>query len=344
MHSLNVAQNGIELGQSLLAAADIGGLLTGGNGLLDCSSGPEWRNPLGFDTVRTQSFDALVQNCDDGRPLGWEGGYQGSDSGKVFLRFSNNPEEEPDRDTDSVVILRSLGAVESRTRSWSKTPAPNLFSLVEARLRQQRPFESRAALTLVGHQALLDWSGGTLIGGPGGAIAAVQWPEPGLLDAVRSRVSSLEGMTLEGSLPLLQDFTQACSDNPSLIEMLEACLEGRLETHLLGLAGRHAQHVRGCSLRGAQSGLVVSSGDVELSSGCRLSGVLVHVGGGLLTFRGGATVRGAVWAVAGPDESLHFRLEPGAEIAYEADSCLQVSTQLKPTLIYWRILFPEMVL
>jgi hypothetical protein len=99
------------------------------------------------------------------------------------------------------------------------------------------------------------------------------------------------------------------------------------------------------------SGIVVAIGDVEISDGAEIDGLLLHLGRGRLVFKGNSIVSGAVW-VSSFDTSggnlvcdeIQLTLSENTQLIYDSDSVDRALQYLPATQLEWRVIFPEMSL
>jgi hypothetical protein len=359
LHSLVVAENGLELARISLSAAPIDEILVGANGRLDSPIEGICRNPVSLDEARWTEPGRLSTSCDDGL-LGNLGltprspGYEVGPDEWVFLRVFNNPEEPPERDEDGIVTVRSVGVCAVDDPDGTVLGSGNHVTVVEARLRKESAFESDAALTLVGGPTTLAWETHGSAGDPPVKISVVEFPDPGLYEIVRS---SLEASSSEQTFQLVNESRERLPDSAFhrvLGEDFWEGLDARLrsaQTGERGVLDRWDLHFLpdGGVISDQATGLFFSSGQLTITNSARLRGVVVHLGRGGVTLSGSALVQGALWMLsapaAEPGESLSgSRLEvlDQARLEFDAEAVESALKFLPVTQIYWRLIFPEM--
>lgn len=363
LRSLVLAENGIALSKAAFAGADPNRLLTGPNGNLDCSQGQEWRSPLPLDVARQVDVGLVSVPCDDGLLAGWNAGYDSVDGGRVFFRYSNNPDEPPERDEDGIVLVRSLAILPAQMRGPFSDLGKNHVALVEAWLRREKVFESGGALTVVGSLGELVFVGDQFrIEGSGrsGVLVCSELDSSleGHLDHLLTEFQARQIAGAGRSLPSIEVLDlkadhpvwAAVLREPPLWRHLRAVLR-QGNSHSPRSDSEGLQRLNGGSIKGVVSGLFLAEGDVRLEKNLRLSGLLIHLGGGSLQMEGGALVRGAVWvsSLETTDEHLkcepvRFRMSGTSRIVYDQSLIQQAVAHLPPTQLGWRILFPEMEL
>ena len=158
------AESGIERGRALIPAVDLDSLLKGADGAHSGTGFPEWRNPIPLAKARTIDPGSWTPHRDDGIPFqgensGVPGGYSAAGRGHFFLRFTNNPEEDPSRDEDQVILLRSLGIAALPLPDPLLPDIRNGITLIEARFRKETTFLLPSPLTLFGDSGNFEWNG-----------------------------------------------------------------------------------------------------------------------------------------------------------------------------------------
>jgi len=356
LHSRVLADNGIEIGRSLLAAADIPALLKGPDGVAGCQDGAGYRDPLSFDSAAATPISELGISCDDGLAgPEWVTGYESAGGGRIFLRFTNNPEEDGYGDSDGVVILRSMGVVPGRVNSVRRLPVRNQVSMVEARLCQEMPFHLPAGLVLVGSRAEVELTDGRLDGADSTCVGVSGDAGNELLEDVEGSLLGQEGIELTGAGDLIRDVGADLALNPAFTRLRESWIKRRLRVYLRGLigpgsVGASRPGIRylpdGGVLSGKQAGLFLTSGDVEVADGTELVGLLAHMGGGALRIGSEVHVRGALWVVnlgeSGEGGTLRLEAGSGFQLEYDFEAARSAEAQARPSVLNWRIIFPGM--
>ncbi len=363
LHSRILAENGIEYARALLPRLEMESLLRG----LDrnwCSGGAQWRNPLPLDEARRIDPASIQLSCDDGLPHlnGTPLAHSRLDgAGGFWIRFSNNPEEDPQNDLDSIILVRSLGVSPSRAPHPSLPGIVNSVSLLEVRLRQERSFFLNHPLTVFADSALFVWEGEDfrVEGGDQAAFGGVSLQGSRLMHDLLASLTPPQSLQLKGAglTPSLRDIRLdwlAGTDQRRFFSFrFWDSLTRKLPFFDQGLEGNLAMLEDPGSLVVDYEGVLFSRGDVELTGSSRISGLLVHLGGGRLTLRDNAQVEGAVWLSnlqggapggsalkAGP---VRFRMSRRAAIHYNEEAIRRAVAALPPTQLGWRVIFPETI-
>jgi hypothetical protein len=360
LHSVVLAENGIEYARTLLPHVDLDQLLSGPDGIHSGTSWSEWRNPMPFASARRLDPSFWTVSRDDGWPsldnqLLLPSGYPASGApGYFYLRFSNNPEEPPDKDQDRVVVVRSLGLVPSRI-GHAFPHARNDLTLVEALFRQERVFELEAALVLFGDSGEFEWSGDDfqVRGGIRPAVGVVA--ESPLESQLRTSWSAAQALRLTGTggPPSVEDQMSNYRESPVYRRVFEVSFWQHFLENVSGFTDTRQPglfyYPNGGSFTGSWQGILAVRGDCSFSE-VEVDGLLLHLGGGRLVIDSGASMRGAVWmsnVQVGEDQQMtlgpvRLRVSGSACISYDASSVRRALALVPPTQLGWRILFPEM--
>ncbi|MEE8585633.1 MAG: hypothetical protein V3T83_12365 [Acidobacteriota bacterium] len=361
LHSRVLAENGIEYARALLPRLELESLLQGLDGGW-CGGGSEWRNPLPLDEARRIDPDTFQPSCDDGLPhlngaplppSRLDGG------GGFWIRYSNNPEEDPQSDLDGVIVVRSLGVAPSRAPHPSFPSATNSVSLLEVRLRQETSFLLRHPLTVFADSALFVWEGEDfrVEGGEQAAFGGVSQSSRLFQDLLASLTPSqslrLQGAGLTPSLRDIRlDWLASTAQRRFFSIRFWESLTRNLPLFNQGLEGNLAWLENPGPVALDFEGILFCRGDLELSGSSRISGLLVHLGGGRLTLRDNAQVEGAVWlsnlqSGAGGSGleagAVSFKMARRASIRYDEEAVRTAIAALPPTQLGWRIVFPETI-
>lgn len=352
LKALAMAQNGIRVARSVLASTTAADLLAGPDGTSNC---PGLRNPVSFEAARTLDPDRWTTPCDDGFPNRYQRFQPVGRSGYFLFRFSNNPEEGSSGDRDGILLVRSLGLVPDRRCRPPR--CSHHLALVEARFRKEYAFAVDAPLALVGSALDLVWAEQRLpFAGSGPWFTVV---ETGPSTLMRDVAAALEAAFPDGTdVPrLVTEATEQFQEDPNRRRILLPEYWAALSAQLARLKNPPAPAVarglhvleEGGRLVGDYSGVLFSRGSLTLSSSVRFTGLLIHLGSGTLTLETGARVAGAIWManVGTPlnpsgGGRLQLMLDPGAEIRFDGPQLEEALSLLPPTLLGWRIIFPEM--
>ncbi len=360
MHSQVLAANGLELARAMLPAVETPELLLGSNGVPDCLGVPGWRDPVPLESAWQTDPMLLTSDCDDGLPsfLGLTPSAPAmptTDGGWILLRFSNDPGEPPGEDHNGTVVVRSMGIVPARLRQTARFSGRNNVTMVEAHLRRERGFAAETALTLVGEGARIRLPAADSIQREGGPpLEIIEYPEAGLVDDIEQTARDL-GLAVDN---WYRNVSEARLSDPSLLRLLEPGFWMDLNARLESLGGGRGSsdsgrglHVlpQGAVLEGEREGLFLACGDVVLSSGTSLRGLLVHLGGGRVRIESGASLCGALWMTgftageAGLESrDIDLEIRPGGQLIYDEKNVRGAMAYLPPTQLMWRIIFPEM--
>ena len=362
LHSRVLAENGIEYARALLPRLELESLLLGLDGSW-CGGRAEWRNPLPLDEARRIDPATFQPSCDDGLPH-WNGALvppsRLDGRGGFWFRYSNNPEEDPQSDLDSVILVRSLGVAPSRAPHPSFPSATNSVSLLEVRLRQETSFLLRHPLTVFADTALFVWEGEDfrVEGGEQEAFGGVSLQSSRLLQDLLASLTPSQSLRLTGAglRPSLRDIrldwlASTAQRRFFSIRFWES-LTRNLPLFDQGLEGNLAWLENPGPVALDFEGILFCRGDLELSGSSRISGLLIHLGGGRLTLRDNARVEGAVWlshlqrGLGGgrlQAGTVSFKMARRASIRYDKEAVRTAIAALPPTQLGWRIIFPETI-
>lgn len=353
------AENGIEYASSLLSTIDLNATLGGPDGI-PCPG--TRRNPASFqDAVQLAPGD-WEASCDDGFPV-TEGGasagkaIHGARGRMAAIRFSNNSEEDPRRDQDRVVLVRSLGVAPRLTAAPETPEVRNSAFLIEARLRQERALEPSGAINILADEASLSWSGRafSVDGADHAAIAAATWTGDSLpadlADSVA--VSQIGSFQADQGLPLFMDFRLDLLSSPDRQRILSPGFWSHFRLRLpdfdRGLQGGLAFLSEPGDFSASFQGFLAVAGELRLKGDALVRGLLVHLGPGRVEMTDRARVEGAIWLTNAeePQPGLHaepvsFAMGDQAAVRFDAAAVREALSQLPATRLGWRILFPEM--
>jgi hypothetical protein len=361
LYSLVLAENGVECARALLPHVDLNELLAGQDGRFSGTARPQWRNPVTFEEARTLCPETWTPAVDDGLPFPdgalVSGRYLAPGGGSFFLRFSNNPEEPPERDSDQIVIVRSLGLVPAGLRDLSPGSAINDVTLIEARFRQELSFLLPSPLTLMGGSGAFEWAGSEfwIHGESEFAVSVASSAGPGLLEDLINSLSVEQRDCLSGTghRPSVRDASELFESHPAHRRLLAPAFWQHFLEELPRWGRRAADTVRwmpeGGIIDQPFSGLVLAQGNLQLQESCLITGLVLHLGAGEVTLQDEAQIRGGLWlcdAASSPDPSsagpLRLRLRDRACIVYDRAAIRYALKSFPPTQLGWRILFPEM--
>ena len=363
LHSLVLADNGIEYARTLLPLVELNPLLLGPDGTHCGTELPEWRSPMSFrEAVRCQT-SLWRPSCDDGLAVynGQEllpGGYRSSGGGRFFLKFSNNPEEPPGHDEDHVILVRSLGMVPNPIHDPFFPTVRNGVALIETRLRQERSFLLTSPLTLFGDRASFQWQGAlfSIQGEEEFAISIVSVSESHLLQELLESLTMAQGERIQGHgiRPSIRDAAHLYRTHPIYRNLFSVGFWSHLLHQLPDFADTLEGNVvylpNGGVVDYPFSGILIARGDLVLRGQARIEGLLLHLGSGKLALLDGTQVTGGVW-MSNLDtngeslkaRSISLQVSGTCSIRYERAAILKARAFLPPTQLGWRILFPETV-
>ncbi|MCZ6877764.1 MAG: hypothetical protein O7G29_06455 [Acidobacteria bacterium] len=363
LYSLVLAENGIEFARTLLPHLELDSLLAGVDGTHSGGHSPEWRSPMPFAESLRVAPSTWVPPDDDGLPS-YQGqpllpkGYPAEGRGHFFLKFSNNPEEDPEHDEDHIVLVRSLGIVPSQVQDPFFPTVKNSVALLEARLRQERAFSLPSPLTLFGDSGAFQWEGESFIveGGQEFAISLVSPTPSTLLQDLMGSLSLSQQQSIRGQgvTPSIRDASPLYLTEQIYRGLFSSEFWNHFLTQLPKFTDQLMQGIAflpdGGILDSPFSGILIARKDLVLRDRAQIQGLLLHLGGGRLTLRDRAEVIGGVWMsnhdstgdnLKTPQLSLH--VSGSSAIRYDGAAIRKALTLLPPTQLGWRVLFPETV-
>lgn len=293
LYSFTLAESGIEYARSLIAAVDLDSLLKGADGVHSGSGFPEWRNPIPLGKARTIDPGSWRPERDDGIPfqgenLGLTGGYSAAGRGHFFLRFSNNPEEDPSRDEDQVILLRALGIAALPLPDPLLPDIRNSITLIEARFRKETTFLLPSPLTLFGDSGNFEWNGRNfqVAGSSGHGISIIETSTSGLYQDVLGSLAGSQRSRIrgQGTHPSISDITSRYTSSP----VYRRLFEPKFWTHFEEQLPRFSSDPAGRIQLFAEGGTITGQG-----RGCR--------------DRTGRSLPGSRGPVSGPSDSPGWR-------------------------------------
>lgn len=363
LHSLTLAGNGLEYARALLPGVDLNRLLAGPDGRFQAGRPVHWRDPLNLKEAAQLDPARWHISSDDGLLtfVATKGSlnhvYHSPDGGYFVLRFSNNPEEDPSRDLDHEVLVRSLGVAPKKIPLLPGGKNRNSIALIEARFRQERFFDLPGAVTFFGGRIELHLAGSrTRIDGglqPALCVISPDGASP-LQRLLRSLApDAATRITGWGSTPSAREETSTYRASPNYRRAFSPAFWHHFVTHLPRFRDKVNPGIHlfadGGTLEGDLRGIVVVRGKFILAGEGQVTGLLIHLGAGSLTLRDSAEVRGAVWLSnidssaqtlkAGP---VRLQLSDFSSIRFDRRAVDKAVALFPPTEIYRRIIFPEM--
>lgn len=372
LHSMVLASNGIEYACSILPFQDHERLFSGGLDGVTCGDRGEFeRNPFDFSEAQLTLLRELRVRCDDGWPSsedrllipdGW-----GSDrDGKFFVRFSAVPESFSGANRENVFVVRSMGLVPNRLPGFAGS-LRNHVTLLEATVRLDREFALEGALTMMAAGAEIEAAEGVNnLAGEGGAAAAFLGGES---ESLRTSVVGQLGAGARASPAnaLPPDLFLDLNSTWSLDPLHNRLFLGEFWSHFmesiddfgaaLGSEGPDDWKLywlpKGGDVPDGLQGIVVARGDLRIGNAVHFNGIVLHLGGGRLVLEERARVKGAVWMsnhgfevpteleglVLGP---VSLGLGRSSAIEFNREAVQRALGVFPPTLLRWRIIFPEM--
>ncbi|MGW8180400.1 MAG: hypothetical protein ACWGQW_16815 [bacterium] len=361
LRSQVLAENGIEYAKHLLPYLQTDELLVGADGEPCLTLEPEWRNPTPLEVAQKYNPDEWLGECDDGLFVLPGNAFGHGLESACFVRFSNNPEEEPFEDFDHVLIARSMGIVPERISSILVPELINHVTVLEVSLRQEVLFDLPSPLVIFGDGGDFYFEGVDFLvdGGSECAISVL-----GL--AGSSAWSDLQDALLAGQLASLQSggghgpIRDASAHYASRYysRLFEVSFWEHFLEHLPEFAEPFSSScqesglyylLEGGVLEDTSGGLLVVQGDLELVGNAHFSGLLLHLGNGVLSLRDDAAVTGGVWLsnldLSGDELGSHnvsLALAGSSRISYDSGLIQAALQNLPATQLGWRMIFPEM--
>ncbi len=369
LQSIVMAENGVETAKAVVARSNLDDLLSGPDGEPCSLSDPGWRNPMPLELARTLDPREWVPNCDDGLVTQEPGirlsrGLYTAQNAFFLLRFSNNPEEPSFEDHDQIVLARSMGVVPARVNDSALTGIRNHVYLIEAKLRKETSFGLPSALTIGGDLIDIRLEGTDFLvdGTEETGISFVMIQVPGAEELFRQAIQPDQVGCFQGAAgaPSLRDATEMFVNEKRFARLLSSEFWTHFEASLPEFADSLPSQgsitpeglfflPEGGVIDASISGIVVAFGDLEVSNGAGIDGLLLHLGRGRLTFSGNSVVTGAVW-VSNFDTSsanlecdeIQLTLSESTRLIYDSDAVDRALRQLPATQLEWRVIFPEM--
>ncbi|UCF37725.1 MAG: hypothetical protein JSU96_02340 [Acidobacteriota bacterium] len=365
LYAVSLSASGIEYGRSLLQSLEPDELLKGRDGVL-CASG-ESRDPVPAAIARFEDLRGWSPSCDDGYPFDPESGgtlyrYEASESASFWVRFSNDPAEEYGTDTNGIIVLRSLGVAGASLSSPELPRFKNHVALTEAAFRIEKQFEVSAALTLFASELQLDLDGSQfqVNGGEVPAVGVIGLAGANLVEEFEQAVGAaqLERFGSGETIPVVADLSRRYESNETLSVLLQPGFWQHVEQHLADFArpipadtpsgsGLYL-FTDGDTLVQTLSGVVIGQGDLRLTEDSRIRGLLIHLGNGSLHLEADSVVEGGVWLsnvdaskVSLTSRPVQLRIADQSSIRYDREQVRSALSQLPPTQLYWRMIFPE---
>ncbi len=354
LQALSLAQNGIRVGRRLWAAMDAPQLLEGPDRKPGC---PGTRDPVDLESARRLDPQRWTAPCDDGFAQESLRRFQRMPGGGYFaFRFSNDRAEEPGLDRNGILLVRSLGLVEDRR--CGRPGCGNHLSLVEATLRKEYAFDVLTPFTLAGGRLKLEWPEGEApVRGPTPWFSLLGPGSAAMAALLREALAGNAGNLPAGPDPVV-DANALYQEDPNRSRIFQAGYWAALDEGLRELpppdpAGPVTDGLHylagGGVLGGRYSGVLLVRGDLVVLPGAEFYGLLIHLGSGSLKLCSGARLEGAVWMSDfrdGPDGpqagELRLQVEPAVTISYHRGVLNRALGLLPPTVLGWRIVFPEM--
>ncbi len=369
LQSITMAENGVETAKAVVARSNLDELLAGPDGEPCSLSDPGWRNPMPLELARTLDPREWVPTCDDGLITQEFGitlsqGLYISQNAFFLLRFSNNPEEPSVEDRDQVVLARSMGVVPTRVNDPALTGIRNHVYLIETKLRKETSFGLQSALTIGGDLIDIRLEGTDFLveGTDEAGISFVMIQVPGAEELFRQAIQPDQIGCFQGAgvTPSLRDATEMFVNEKRFARLLSPEFWTHFEARLPEFADSPPSPdsitpeglfflPEGGMIDASISGIIVAFGDVEVSNGAGIDGLLLHLGRGRLIFSGNSAVTGAVWVsnfdTSGENlvsEEIQLTLSGSTRLIYDPDAVERALRQLPATQLEWRVIFPEM--
>jgi hypothetical protein len=371
LQSIAMAENGVETARAIIADSNLDELLAGPDGAGCLLPEPGWRNPMPVDLARTMDPREWVPDCNAGLVTQESGvrlsrGLYEGQNGFFMLRFTNNPEEPLFEDRDQIVVARSMGVVPERVSDPALSRIKNHVYLIEAKLRKETSFRLSSALTIAGDLLDIRLEGSDfLVEGSeeaGISFVTIQLPSAQELFHQALQPDQIGCFSGAGELPSLLDATEKFTGEKRLSRLLTSEFWTHFEANLpdfgdaIPASGSSVLDglffmPEGGVINKPLSGIVVAIGDVEISDGAQIDGLLLHLGRGRLVFSGNSTVSGAVWASSFDTSDgdlvcneIRLTLSESTQLIYDSDAVDRALQYLPATQLEWRVIFPEMSL
>ena len=361
LHSEVLAENGVEYARHLLPYLEINDLLRGSDGVWCDMQAFEWRNPMSLDIAQRIKLDSWTPQCDDGLLLPASSGPGNTEASSFFVRFSNNPEEEPFSDIDHILIARSMGIVPEKLSTVFAPEIKNCVTVLEVRLRQEVLFLLPSPLLIFGDGGDFTFEGTDFVvdGGSQCAISVVGLSSSGMENDVMDALSaeqlpSIRGRGEDGSV---EDGSEKYA-SAYYSRLFEVSFWRHFVSHIPYFADPFPPSQQengfyflpeGGVLEGTYFGLLVAQGDLLLTRSARIFGLLVHLGNGQLSVTDQTEVTGGIWLsnleFSGDQLESHdvsLELSGSCRITYEPETIRTALRALPATQLGWRMIFPEM--
>ncbi len=362
LYSFTLAESGIERARALLPAIDLDSLLKGADGAQSGSGSPEWRNPIPLGKARTIDPSSLTPERDDGIPFqgenpGVPGGYSAAGRGHFFLRFSNNPKEDPSHDEDRVILVRSLGIAALPLPDPLVPDIRNSITLIEARFRKETTFLLPSPLTLFGDSGNFEWSGNNfqIAANTKHGVSIIETAGSGLHQDFLGSLAPAQQSRIrgQGRSPSISETTSGYSNSPVYRRLFDPRFWAHFEEELPRFSDDPAGGIlllkEGGTITAGFEGIVVARGDLTLGEGAMIRGLLIHLGGGRLVLRDNSQVKGGIWMSNLVPRKTRLEARPlrlsvsdEASITYSLEAIRTGLIHFPPTQLGWRLLFPEM--
>jgi len=302
MGSMVLAEIGAEKAYGIISRNEINTILARGESSAFSHDTDQSLNPVSPFDARSRDISILAEKCGQGSY------YLHCGPGKaVIFKISNNPEEPPLTDSDGKVIVRSFGIIKNSLLESEIGFARNQITILESRFRKDKPFILPAPLVFS------DPDSGWIFEGDqyrisGGDSAAILLLEP-KYPAVQNDLNLLDGsipdecidfpgpdISATGDLPHDPDLELVSS--PSFWEHFRSNLadfgENLGNSNSTRPKSGFFKFPEGKLGQGKITGVLVTSGEVELSGNFSLEGLLIHLGGGELVLAQGSSVKGGI--------------------------------------------------
>jgi len=359
LHSYLMAENGIVSAMNTLRYHPIDDLLKGPDQEFSSSLDEGWRDPISMHDARRFDPGSWLPVRDDGilfdsnnRP------FYSSSGGQFIARFSNNPEENADLDDDRIVIARSMGIVPVK-QSYAWFPEiRNHACLVEARLRKEQIFNLPSPLVLFGNGGDFSFEGRDfrIQAKDAYSITLVSESSMQLEECIRKSINPDQTSCINGTgsgLSLL-DNTNYFQTHSDQSRIFTSDFWTHFEENLPEFSDKRCSLDYSVHQLEADSiieedcnGVIVTRGNTFVQGDALIQGVLIHLGGGVLTLSDSSRVIEGVWLSNVVPENGSIRIQPlsfsisgKSQISYDREKILEALTCFPATLLTWRLIFP----
>ena len=328
MESMKLAEMGANKASRMLSTQDINSLLISAKDE-SLQAGDDYSlNPLDPSEARSNKISELESK------FGNRCCFSKPDPGKaVVFKISNNPEEPPSLDSDGKVIVRSFGIVENGLLESEIGITKNQITILESIFRKDKPFMIPAPVILRDPDSRWFFNGldFRVSGGDQAAILLLGTPSPVPANEIALLNQSLDEKCIDyqgnavaaagplngyANLTMLssQDFWDHFKSN---IDEFAIALNKDLPCPDPGLY----KFSNGSLVKDNYSGVLVTSGDIELGGIFSLNGLLIHLGGGELVLSEECSINGGVIYTASlEDDSSSIVIQDQARIVYSPES------------------------